>query len=340
MQIFIIHHQTVLPKTMPRVPLAFLPTPVHELPNLRQALGANCPRLLIKRDDQTGLATGGNKTRKLEFVIADAIAQGADTVITTGSAQSNHCRQTAAAAAIYGLKCILVLRGYRPDTVNGNLLLDELLGAEIRWTEDIERSAIPDLMQAIADDVQANGGKPYVIPLGASTPIGAAGYIAAIEELAMQLEGNADKVDRIVIVSGSGGTHAGMLLGVKLHNLPIVVEGMMNSGFDTLPQTLTSLTNATIAHFGFDISLTDADYCLSQDAGTHAYGVVTEGEREALRLLARHEGIIADPVYTGRGLAGLINRVRKGVYDRDETVLFWHTGGTAGLFAKADSLVD
>ena len=201
----------MLTKHLKRVSLAHLPTPLEEMPRLREALGGG-PCLLIKRDDQTGLATGGNKTRKLEFVIADALAQGADMLVTTGAAQSNHCRQTAAAAAKLGLRSVLVLRGRAvPKTEwQGNLLLDELLGAELRWCGEHTPG---DVMAQTAAELRAEGAKPYQIPGGASVPLGAAGYVAAVEEAAQQLAARHIEVARMVFSSGSAGTHTGCLLG-------------------------------------------------------------------------------------------------------------------------------
>jgi D-cysteine desulfhydrase len=307
---------------------------------LRQALGGG-PRLLIKRDDQTGLATGGNKTRKLEFVLADALAQGTDIVVTGGGPQSNHSRQTAAAAAKLGLRCVLCLSGdpQPPPTWQGNLLLDGLLGAEIRWTgpEDPAQA-----MVATARILEAEGAKPYVIPIGASIPLGATGYVAAVEEVVGQLEAQDTKIDRIIFASGSAGTQAGILVGVKALNWPVKVEGV-SDGADPagMPVKIKALAAETAAFLGLDIQVTDADLILHASYGRPGYGVITTAEREAIHLLARTEGIITDPVYTGRTLAGLLDRVRRGIYADGETILYWHTGGVAGLFARAtEMLVD
>jgi D-cysteine desulfhydrase family pyridoxal phosphate-dependent enzyme len=327
----------VLIQRLPRISLAHLPTPLEELPRLRKALGGG-PRLLIKRDDQTGLATGGNKTRKLEFLVADALEQGADTLVTVGAAQSNHCRQTAAAAAKTGLACVLVLGGHPiPEPKwEGNLLLDGLLGAELRWSGDRDRTAV--LAQA-AEELKAEGRRPYVIPLGGSVPVGAAGYVAAVEELAGQLETRGERVDAMVFASGSGGTHAGLLVGVKGLGLEARVEGIYNDKVGGLLDKVRALTEATAEYLGLELAFGDADYVLHEAYGAPGYGVITDAEREAIRLLAREEGIICDPVYTGRALAGLIDRVRRGAYGPEETVLFWHTGGVAGLFPRADELL-
>jgi D-cysteine desulfhydrase len=328
----------VLTDHLDRIFLAHLPTPVEEMPRFRKALGGG-PRLLIKRDDQTGLATGGNKTRKLEFLVANALAQGADTLVTAGGPQSNHCRQTAAAAAKVGLRCVLVLRGHPLPRAqwNGNLLLDDLLGAEVCWAGDRERETV---LVETASALQSAGARPYVIPVGGSVPIGAAGYVAAVEELAGQLTERGEGVDRIVFASGSAGTHAGMLVGVKALGLDVRVEGINDDKVGDLLAKIQSLTTATSAYLGLDLNFTEEDFILHDAYGAPGYGVITHAEREAIHLLARSEGIIVDPVYTGRALAGLIDLVRQESYGPDETVLFWHTGGVAGLFARAADLLD
>jgi D-cysteine desulfhydrase len=304
---------------------------------LRDALDGG-PRLLIKRDDQTGLATGGNKARKLEFLVAEALARGADTLVTVGGPQSNHCRQTAAAAAKMGLRCVLVLAGDPPphSLWNGNLLLDSLLGAEVRWTGDLDRDVA--VAETVAE-LRAVGARPYVIPVGGSVPTGAAAYVAAVEELADQLAARGERVDRFVFASGSAGTHAGLLVGVKALGLGIRVEGISEDVAGGLLTKVKALTAATAAHLGLDLGFSSADFVLRNAYGAPGYGVITDAEREAIRLLARTEGILADPIYTGRALAGLIDLVRQGVYEENETVLFWHTGGVAGLFARAAELL-
>jgi D-cysteine desulfhydrase family pyridoxal phosphate-dependent enzyme len=315
-----------------RVRLAHLPTPVEEMPRLREALGGG-PRLLIKRDDQTGLATGGNKARKLEFLVAEALEQGADTLVTVGAAQSNHCRQTAAAAAKVGLRCVLVLSGHPPQPPwNGNLLIDELVGADLRWAGDRERQAVAE---ETAEALRAAGARPYVIPVGGSVPSGAAGYVAAVEELAGQLATLGERVDRFVFASGSAGTHAGIMVGVKALGLDVRVEGISVDKSKALFGQIVALSADTAAHLGLDVRFTEDDFCLHEAYSTPGYGVITDAEREAIRLLARSEGILADPVYTGRALACLVDLVRRGVYGLKETVLFWHTGGVPGLFARA-----
>ena len=327
-----------LTANLPRIPLAQLPTPIAELKNLRRKLG-NCPRLLIKRDDLTGLATGGNKTRKLEFLIADALQQGAATVITVGGAQSNHCRQTVAAAAKHGLRCVLVLSGapIPAGQWNGNLLLDDLLGAEIVWAQGQPRDAV---VAQIVEKLQAKGASPYVIPIGGSNPVGITGYVAAVEELASQLIVQKEKIDRIVVVSGSGGTHAGVLVGVKSLRLNARVEGMNNFAIPDIRARVRDLCRETIEYLHLDILLGDEDFIFHAACGQHEYGVLTNAEREAIRLLARTEGILLDPVYTARAFGQMLAFIRAGVYAPGETILFWHTGGTAALFAYAAELMN
>jgi D-cysteine desulfhydrase len=320
-----------------RIPLAHLPTPLEEMPRMGAALGGG-PRLLVKRDDQTGLATGGNKTRKLEFLVAEALAQEADTLVTVGGPQSNHCRQTAAAAAKTGLRCALVLGGQPVPEAEweGNLLLDDLLGAELHWAGDRDRDAV---LAEVAEALESSGARPYVIPLGGSVPTGASGYVAAVEELAEQLTERSERVERIVFASGSAGTQAGLLVGVKALGLGARVEGINVDKEGDLIDKVRTLAAATAAHLGLEIRFAEQDFILHDVYGRPGYGVITDAEREAIRLLARAEGIICDPVYTGRALAGLIDLVRQGVFSPDETILFWHTGGAAGLFPRAPEMI-
>jgi D-cysteine desulfhydrase family pyridoxal phosphate-dependent enzyme len=323
---------------LPRVSLAHLPTPVEELPRLSRELGG--PRLWVKRDDQTGLATGGNKTRKLEFLMADALAQGADVVVTAGAAQSNHCRQTAAAAAQLGLACTLVLGGEPPHSPGGNLLLDHLLGAQIRWTGPWRRG---EKLEETVEELRAAGHRPYLIPYGGSNAIGAAGYAAAMRELDEQLAAEKLWVDRIIIASSSGGTQSGLAVGARLVGFGGQILGIGidkgEAGDDPYPVHLARLANATALRIGLDTSFTPGDFVVNRDYLGGGYGVVGEVEREAIRLAARYEGLLLDPVYTGRAMGGLIDMIRRGVIGHDETLLFWHTGGMPALFAYADELV-
>ena len=318
---------------LPRVSLAQLPTPVEEMKNLRQKLG-NCPRLFIKRDDQTGLATGGNKSRKLEYLIGTALEEGADTIITTGGAQSNHCRQTAAAATRHGLRCVLVISGEAVASEQwiGNLLLDDLLGAEMVWAGDRPRN---EVIAETAETLRAEGANPYVVPIGGSVPVGATGYVVAVQELIEQFTALNTTIDRIVVVSGSGGTHAGILVGVKGLGLDIRIEGMNNFAIPDIGDRVLEIAFETARYLGLDVKFREDDIVIHDACGEHGYGVITDAEREAIRLMARTEGILLDPVYTARAFGQMVTFIREGVYGPEETLLFWHTGGVAGLFARA-----
>jgi D-cysteine desulfhydrase family pyridoxal phosphate-dependent enzyme len=318
--------------------LGFFPTPIHPLPNLSARLRGrgHGPALWVKRDDQTGLATGGNKTRKLEFLVADALQQRADTLITVGAPQSNHARQTAAAAAKAGLKSALVLRGAAPTDRTGNILLDDLVGAEIFWagTRPVEEVAAE-----VAEELQARGQRPYVIPLGGSNPIGAAGYVAAMLEFAEQAKSIEVKFDAIVFATSSGGTHSGMVLGARLSGYTGRVLGIsVDHPADHLVALLVDLANATAQHIGVGISFDAQDFEVNDHYLGGGYAVMGEPEHEAIRLCAQAEGLLVDPVYTGRAMAGLIDLIRTGEFTSGQNVLFWHTGGTPALFAYAHQL--
>jgi D-cysteine desulfhydrase family pyridoxal phosphate-dependent enzyme len=318
-----------------RVAIAHLPTPLEPLPRLTAQLGG--PELWIKRDDQTGLATGGNKTRKLEFLVADALAQGADTLITAGAAQSNHARQTAAAAAKFGLACRLALRGNEPSHIEGNLLLDRLLGAEVVWGRDQDMSVV---MEQVAEELRATGRHPYVIPYGGSNPVGASGYVASMEELITQCEEQDVSFDHVVLSSSSGGTQAGMVVGARALGFEGQILGIsIDQEANALQRLLADLATATADHLGLEFTLTPKDFVVNDDYLGGGYGVLGDLEREAAHTMARTEGILLDPVYTGRAFGGLLDLIRRGTFDRRERVLFWHTGGTTGLFAYGDELI-
>src|SRR6266404_3181535 len=313
-----------------RFPLAQLPTPIEELKSLSRELGG--PKLLIKRDDQTGLALGGNKTRKLEFLVGQALEQGADTLITAGAAQSNHCRQTAAAAARAGLRCELL--------PNGNLLLDELLGARIHWVQRSEREA---KLSEIPNELRKQGGKPYVIPVGGSNGVGATGYVLAMMELAEQLDGMNRRVDHLIFASSSGGTQAGIVVGAKVTGFKGKLHGVSIDKDDgdgaTYESELADIANETAKYIGFEAQFAASDFMVAYDYLGGGYGIVSDLEREAIRLLASREGIVLDPVYTGRAMGALLDLIRKKAFRPDETVLFWHTGGAPALFAYVKDLI-
>jgi D-cysteine desulfhydrase family pyridoxal phosphate-dependent enzyme len=309
----------------PRLTFAHLPTPVEALPRLSAALGG--PQLLVKRDDQTGLALGGNKTRKLEFLLAEAQANGARTLITAGAIQSNHCRQTAAAAARFGFGCILVLYGDAPASSSGNLLLDQLLGAEIVWTSRPQRDAA---LKQTFDDAWAAGRRPYLIPYGGSNATGAAGYAFAMREL---LEQNIQP-DWILFPSSSGGTQAGLALGARLFGFAGRVLGVsVDERQEVLQARVAALASATAETLGAATPFAPDDILVNADYLGGGYGVLGEPEREAVRLFAQTEGLLLDPVYTGRAAAGLIDLARKRFFKSTDSVLFWHTGGSPALFA-------
>jgi D-cysteine desulfhydrase len=309
-----------------RLNLAHLPTPIETLPRLSDALGG--PRLLVKRDDLTGLAFGGNKTRKLEFLVAEARDQGAKTLISGGALQSNHCRQTAAAAARFGFKCVLVLTGEKPKQPSANLLLDELFGAEIVHVAD--RKDRDRILQQTFDRAAEEGLEPYLVPYGGSNATGALSYAFAVKEL---VEQNCH-ADWIVFATSSGGTHAGLLLGQHVFGYEGKVLGIsIDEPEEWLKEHVSELASLASEKLGrrmeftHDKILANANYC------SPGYGVLTEQEQEAIRLFATCEGLLLDPVYTGRAGAGMVDLIRKGFFKKDETVLFLHTGGQPALFA-------
>jgi L-cysteate sulfo-lyase len=334
--------------SFPRKSLAFLPTPLAELPRFSAGIarGGGGPRVFIKRDDQTGLACGGNKARKLEFLVGDAIARGCDTLVTGGAAQSNHCRQTAAAAAACGLGCRLALGGEAPELPEGNLLLDILLGADIHWSG--ERRKGEDL-PGMVEGLRAEGKRPYLIPYGGSNAIGALGFAAAAGELAAQLSEAGLEPTRIVFASSSGGTQAGLMVGARLFGLrpeltAICIDKAEDpAGGEGFADRVLALANETASLAGLGAGgggrFGPADLVLRREFVGRGYGVVGEPERRAIRLLARTEGILVDPVYTGRALGALVSLAESGEIGRDETVVFWHTGGAPALFPYARDLL-
>jgi D-cysteine desulfhydrase family pyridoxal phosphate-dependent enzyme len=312
-------------KSLPRLRFAHLPTPVEAMPRLSAQLGG--ATYLVKRDDQTGLALGGNKTRKLEFLLAEAQANGARTLVTAGAAQSNHCRQTAAAAARFGLACILVLAGDPPEIQSGNLLLDGLFGAEIVWMGQRPRQ---QALQEAFEQAWTDGRRPYLVPYGGSNPVGAAGYVHAFLELSDQ----GVRPDWIVFASSSGGTQAGLALGARLAGYSGRVLGIsIDEPQAALRQSVARLAGQTADLLGEGAGLTVEDILVDDSFCSAGYGVFREQEREAITLFARSEGLLLDPVYTGRAAAGLIALARSGRFLSGETVLFWHTGGAPALFA-------
>lgn len=320
---------------LPRFHLAEFPTPIHYLETLTKKCQG--PAIYMKRDDLTSLGMGGNKTRKLEFLIGEALEQKKDTLVTAGGIQSNHCRLTAAAARKAGLDCHLVLNGTPPEIPNGNLLLDTLFGAKIHFCDREERD---ERLFLVADELEQKGKKPYVIPVGGSNSVGAVGYVDAMLELVNQMNALSITADSIVFATSSGGTQAGLALGAKIAGFKGDVLGIsidqVQAGPGPFPPVLTEIANGAAARLGSDISLTESDFSLNYDYLGAGYAMPGELEFNAIQDLALHEGILLGPVYTARAMGGLLDLIKKGKYTKDQTVLFWHTGGTPELFAWAD----
>ncbi len=323
-----------------RIHLAVLPTPLQEAKNLRAALGGpkRCPRILIKRDDLTGLAFGGNKARKLEFLVADALAQEATVLVTAGAVQSNHARMTAAAARIAGVRAALVLTAKGPDpAVQGNLLLDRLLDAEVHFVLPGE-----DADQRIAEvmvDLRDRGERPYLIPVGGSNAIGTFGYVTGTLELVTQLFAAHEAPSRLYYASGSRGTQAGLALGAKMYSAPYRLYGIAVSGGDPeKTERAVEIANEAAAMLHVPTRLTTDELLTDEGYFGEGYGIPTAGCREAIRLLAHNEGIFLDPVYSGKAMAGMIDHIRRGDITAGETVVFLHTGGAPALFAQIDQL--
>jgi D-cysteine desulfhydrase family pyridoxal phosphate-dependent enzyme len=314
--------------TLPSVPLAPYPTPVEEMPRLRVAVGGG-PRLLVKRDDTIGFAFGGNKVRKMRLVAADAIENGADTLITSGGVQSNHARVTAAAAARLGLRCILVVNGPAPEKSTANALLDRLLGAEVRYVATRQERA--PAMERAAEELRRAGRRPYMIPVGASMPLGAAAFVQATDELLAQI----DPPDVIVHATSSGGTQAGLVAGCALAGVRTRVIGVSaDETSASLQRDIRAIVDGLPALLGLSHDrLRGVSIEVDDRFVGGGYGVPTQESSEAIELVARTEAIFLDPTYTAKAMAGLIAAVRAGVFRSGETVLFWHTGGQVGLFA-------
>ena len=324
----------------PRVSLAHLPTRLEFLPRLTEHLGG--AEIWVKRDDCTGLATGGNKTRKLEFSMGEALEQGADTIITVGAVQSNHVRQTAAAAAKLGMRCEVLLehRVEKPSNLylnSGNVLLDRVLGAHLR--EYPKGTDFDAVMKDIARDIRARGGAPYIIPGGASNPVGALGYVGCAEELLQQCEEQDVAFDHVVLASGSAGTHAGMAVGLRARGSQVPILGLgVNAPRDEQEAKVFELACETAEYIERKGCVAREDIVADCNYVGPGYGEPTESMNEAVLMLARKEGLLFDPVYSGKALAGMIDYIRTGRFKADQRIVFLHTGGVAGLFAYADKL--
>lgn len=318
--------------------LGFFPTPIHYLPNFSSKYPDY--NLYIKRDDQTGLASGGNKTRKLEYLINDALNNDCEIILTAGAQQSNHCRQTAAACAMAGLECHLLLGGTKPSKYNGNLLLSYLLGAKIHFTGENRKGE--DLL-SLSNKLKLKGKKCYTIPYGGSNITGAFGFVNAIKELKEQLIEQKLDIDYIFFASSSGGTQAGMILGNYLFNLdvklcPINIDKEENDML-TLEKRILNIINDGKKIFNIKKNFQLDDITLIRDYDKDGYGVITQKEVKAIKELASTEGIILDPVYTGRAFYGLLDYLNKKKLKLNSNILFWHTGGLPSNFYSAEKLI-
>ncbi|MEM8856879.1 MAG: D-cysteine desulfhydrase [Chloroflexota bacterium] len=316
-------------------------TPIEAMPNLSRYLGG--PNLYVKRDDMLGLAAGGNKTRKLEFLVADALAKGADTLITVGAVQSNHCRLTLAAAVKEGLKCQLVLEERVPDSydpnASGNNFLFRLMGVErikvIKLGDDIQGA-----MQELSDDLIAEGRQPYIIPGGGSNAIGCLGYTNCAQEILAQCDEMQLRIDHIVCSSGSGGTHSGLAAGLSGNNANIPLTGISVRGSkEALEEKYYGLANEAAELLGIHGGVPRDVFNIYDDYVGDGYSLPTDGMIEAVQLFAQHECILLDPVYTGKTAAGLVDLVRKGHFDPNDNVLFLHTGGSPALYVYEDTVL-
>ena len=324
----------------PRVSLAHLPTPLEFLPRLTEHLGG--PNIFVKRDDCTGLATGGNKTRKLEYAMGQAVEQGADTIVTVGAVQSNHVRQTAAAACKLGMRCELLFERRVVDAGelymnSGNVFLDRIYGANIR---EYDKGTDFDLeMEKVAGEIRAAGGSPYLIPGGASNPVGALGYVNCAIELLEQANEQGIEIDHIVHATGSAGTQAGMIVGLRAMGSRVPLLGIgVNVDRETQAERVVKLALETADYIGESGAVTEDDIVANCDYVGEGYGVPTRAMNDAVLLLARLEGLLFDPVYSGKALSGMIDLVRNGHLADAGNIVFVHTGGSAALFAYADQL--
>ena len=314
----------------PFVSLAPHPTPIDELSRLRAALGPDCPRLLMKRDDLLSFGQGGNKVRKMQTVAAEARKAGADMLITCGGVQSNHARVTAATGAVLGMRVVLVANGAKPATLTGNARLDALFGAQVRYVPS--REDRNTMMASVADEARAAGRRPFIVPLGASTPTGALGFARGVEELVA----SPHRPTAVIHATSSGGTQAGLIIGCALFGVKTRIIGISaDDPSASLSATITELLGGAALTLGAQPSTLGADAALEVDDTFvgGGYGVPTPESTDALQLVARTEGIVLDPVYTAKAMAGLLARARGGEWRRDNTVLFWHTGGVPGYFA-------
>jgi L-cysteate sulfo-lyase len=337
---------------IPRVELIHRPTPLRRLDRLSQELGG--PEIWIKRDDLTGLAFGGNKSRKLEFIIPDALSKGADTIVTWASVQSNWCMQTAAAARCFGLHPILLLFKTSDQAIDcdGNLLLDYILGADVRIREAdkgkiVSEEQVRKVVEEVADEVRRSGHRPYIVSVGGSMPgwsmdkpLGAIAYADAFVEMQEQTRSAGVKITHLVHATGSGATQAGLIIGAKAAQPPIQVIGIsVSEGKKSFAPIVRKICLDTEATLGLGLGIEDSEIIVLDEYVKDGYGIINKETAAAIRLLFTAEGIVLDPVYTGKAMAALIDLVKKGVFRADDRVLFFHTGGTPALFPYREPLV-
>lgn len=321
-----------------RIALANLPTRIEKLTRLSNELGG--PEIYIKRDDLTECSVSGNKIRKLEFVVADALENKADTLITCGWIHSNHARATAIIAARLGMKCILVLRGTKPNQYEGNLFLDKLVGAEIRYVtpEDYERRN--ELMEEIADELKGKERKGYPIPSGATNELGIWGYIRAAQEIKEQLDEKKLKLDAIITAVGTGGVYAGLIIGKALFNLSPTIYGInIEEDGAYYKNTIYELIERWQERYNIRVQISKEDIKIIDGYVGLGYGLSSTQERKTIRMVAQKDGIILDPIYTGKAMHGLIEEIKKGRFKKGERILFIHTGGIFGLMGATKQFI-
>jgi D-cysteine desulfhydrase family pyridoxal phosphate-dependent enzyme len=320
----------------PRAGIAFLPTPIHPMRNLANSLGFD--ELWIKRDDLTGISFGGNKARKIEYLIGDALEKEADTIVTVGSVQSNHCRQTAAFAAVTGLRCLLLLAGDEPDDVQANLLLDKLYGAEVTFFPGETAFDVNDRLESVTDTLQDQGFNPYAVPIGASNALGCMAYTLAVEELKTQLEEQDIEIGRIILAEGSGGTQAGIVAGVQKYNLDCEVIGIgVAESSEEATQRVVDLLQEMNEEYGEFLGKLEPEILILDRFQGEGYGILDDATRTAIEMFAKMEAIILDPVYTGKAGLALIQMALAGDIDTSVPTLFWHTGGLPTLFPESNT---
>ena len=319
---------------LPREKFTTLPTPLHLLPNLTKALGG--PRIYIKRDDLTGMATGGNKTRKLEFLIADALQKNATDIITQGATQTNHGSQTSTIASVFGFKSHLLLENRRNNydheyLYSGNILLAKILDTKLYYFD--KGTNMNQEMGRLADKLRSTGARPYIIPGGASNPLGSIGYVNCALELVRQANNTNLKIDSIITATGSSGTQSGLVAALKIIESPIKILGIgTNVGTTHQRNKILTLSREIMNFLDANILIQEEDIRVNCDYIGTGYGDPTDKCLEAIKMVAQLEGIFLDPTYTGKAMAGLIDLIRKGVYTKDQNVVFLHTGGHSSLW--------